>query len=94
MGDKRCASCTRHDKQMIVFLRSRYFAFNPAERLEDRSQRLSLRNPWIDSIGEIASRRDARKSTGVTVVSRIPPGCIMSRNATRGFEDSTPGYDL
>ena len=62
--------------------------------VRERSQGLSLRNPWIYSIAELhpGGMRERRQAS--PHISRIPPGCTLSYNATRGFEDSTPGYVL
>ncbi len=63
--------------------------------VRERSQGLRLRKPWIDSIDPLHPGGMREKTTRFTrSFSCIPPGCTLSHNATRGFEDSTPGYDL
>ena len=63
--------------------------------VRERSQGLSLRNPWIDSIDELhpgGMREKTRSFTGSFLASLRD--ALSLHNATRGFEDSTPGYDL
>ena len=62
--------------------------------VKDRSQGLSLRNPWTDPFHHLHPG-GMRETTTSRIRFSHPSGMrSLLTPATRGFEDSTPGYVL
>ncbi len=61
--------------------------------MQERSQGLSLRNPWIDSLTNcIPEGCENMQVSPDPFLASLRDGALSQCN--QGFEDSTPGYDL